>query len=447
MNMQSRGVFAAGIALAGLVVTGAPAAAQEPDAPTYVRANVKTGGAEVRGPEWLNFDDAAVSDDGRFTVFSSNATDLVPGDTNTSWDVFLRDSVKDETTRISVSSSGEQTTYGGAGLKSAYSGESSMSADGRYVVFTSHGPNLVADDTNNSSDIFLRDTVAGTTTRVSLTETGAQADKQSYRPALSADGRFVAFVTWAALVAGDTDTRPDVYLRDLTSGRTVLVSESYDGSPVEVDGFGFDDLAITPGGRFVAFQTDATKLVADDTNGRADAFVRDLQTGTTVRASVSDSGAQADAGSYWASISADGRYVGFTSNAKNLVPGVTDGRYQAYVRDLAEGTTTLASVRDGAAYDDDFTEFAQISPDGRHVAFQVASFKDPYPTDIFIRDLDAQTTRRVTVSPAGGHPNGESWGGRFSHNGRHLVFKSEASDLVDGDTNRSKDIFVRLNVG
>ncbi|BFU46961.1 TolB family protein [Krasilnikovia sp. MM14-A1004] len=437
MNMHSRGVLAAGIALAGLVVTGAPAAAQEP-APTYIRASVKTGSAEVSGAQ---FDDAAVSDDGRFTVFSSNATDLVPGDTNGAWDVFLRDSVADVTTRLSVSSSGEQTTRG------SYSGEPSMSADGRYVVFISRAPNLVADDTNDAYDVFLRDTVAGTTTRVSLPETGGQAGTESSRPAISADGRFVAFESWAPLVAGDTDTRPDVYLRDLTTGRTVLVSESFDGSPLQDDGYGFDNLSVTSGGRYIAFDSGATNLVAGDTNGKTDSFVRDLQTGTTVRTSVSGSGAQADASSYGTSISADGRYVAFTSLAKNLVPGVTEGRYQAYVRDLVEGTTTLASVRDGVAYDDDFTEFARISADGRHVAFQVYSAKDPHPLGIFIRDLDAQTTRRVTLTPAGGYPNGESWGGRFSRNGKHLVFKSEASDLVDGDTNNAKDIFVRLNVG
>ncbi|MEV6598249.1 hypothetical protein AB0M36_15415 [Actinoplanes sp. NPDC051346] len=440
MSAKSMGIFTTGVTLAGLVAFAAPAAAETPT-PTFVRSSVKTGGGQVTQKD-LNFEEVSLSNDARFTLFTSNATDLVPGDTNGAWDVFLRDSLENVTTRVSVSSSGEQ----GEGEMSSASSDPSMSADGRYVVFESHAENLVAGDTNRRKDVFLRDTVTSVTTRLSLTEDGGQAASESGDAAISPDGHFVAFESYAPLVASDTDSEADVYLRELATGRTVRVSESSDGLPLRDPRYGFGSLAVTAGGRHVLFESAAENLVPGDTNGRYDVFVRDMAAGTTVRASVSGTGAQADGSSSGATMSANGRYVAFTSSAKNLRPDTGGHPMQAYVRDLVENTTTLASLRDGdSPQGEEFTETARISPDGRHLAFQIA-FVPGTKAGIYVRDLNARTSRLVTVSPTGGPLDGDSWGAHFSADGHHLAFESNASNLVDDDTNKAQDVFVRLNV-
>lgn len=448
--VRSAGVLATGLTVAGLLGAGAPAVAKAPSsvaAATYLRASVQTGGGQpsttITGTSYsLAFDDASVSDDGRFTVFSSNADDLVPGDTNRAFDVFLRDSVTDVTTRISA---GEE------GGESRRSGDPSMSADGRYIAFASDASNLVPGDTNSTGDVFLRDTVAGVTTRVSLTANGGQATWGSGKPAISPDGRYVVFESSGPLVAGVNHWGPDVYLRELATGRTVRISASSDGQPLSFPWhpFGYNkghwDLAVTSGGSHVLFVSEAENLVPGDTNGKLDVFVRDVAAGTTARASVTDSEAQIAGSSGSTSMSADGRHVAFKSRAGNVDPG-SDGTDQVYVRDVVRGTTTRVTVRDGGfPADTDAVGSVSISPEGRHVAFGVSSSSSGR-YDIFLRDLDARTTRLVTVSPTGGALNGHSWAARFSPNGRHLVFRSEASDAVDGDTNDNEDVFVRLNV-
>lgn len=454
--MRPAAIFAAGLTAVGLLGAWAPAVAQAApaDVPTYLRASVQTGGGQLSqwsGDYGLDFRGTSVSDDGRFTTFSSNASDLVPGDTNKSHDVFLRDNVDDVTTRISVSSSGEQ---GAGGTVASDSSDPSMTADGRYVVFVSWAPNLVPGDTNDNADVFLRDTVAGVTTRVSLTADGEQItskadDEHLYSrgpdAAISPDGRFVVFDTFGALVADDTDHESDLYLRELATGRTVRISETSDGQPVSYRrySFGYAELAVTSGGRHVMFTTEARNLVPGDTNEAEDVFVRDVAAGTTVRASVADSGAELDGWTGYASMNADGRYVAFLSTAEVVEPG-TGWQEQVFVRDLRQRTTTLASVPAG-----DIplrSALPSISPDGRRVAFHSWDEADPKP-EIYIRDLDTRVTRLISVSSTGGAANGFSSAAVFSANGRHLAFQSWASNLVDGDTNDLHDVYVRLNVG
>jgi len=196
-------------------------------------------------------------------VFESDASNLVPGDTNGRYDIFLRDRQTDTTTRLSVSSAGTQ------GNDSSLA--PSISADGRYVVFESDASNLVPGDTNGRYDIFLRDRQTGTTTRLNVSSTGTQGNGVSGRPSISADGRYVAFNSDASnLVPGDTNGRNDIFLRDRQTGTTTRLSVSSTG--VQGDGHSYDPF-ISADGRYVAFNSHATTLVPGDTNGKQDIFL------------------------------------------------------------------------------------------------------------------------------------------------------------------------------
>lgn len=263
----------------------------------------------------------------------------------------------------------------------------SISADGRYVAFTSGASNLVPGDTNGRRDVFVRDNVAGTTARVSVAADGSQADADSYYTAISGDGRYVAFASDASnLVPDDTNGRIDVFVRDIAAGTTARVSVGSDGS--QADGHS-EWPQISGDGRYVAFFSGASNLVPDDTNWKADVFVHDNVTGSTTRVSVGSDGTQGDADSDRPSISSDGRYVAFSSNASNLVPGDTNGS-----------------------------------------------------TDVFVRDVVAATTTRVSVNSDGSQAEGNSRQPSISSDGRYVAFSSSASNLVVGDTNWAPDVFV-----
>jgi Tol biopolymer transport system component len=202
------------------------------------------------------------------------ATSAAPADAEAHW----------TTSRVSVSSAGAQGND--------VSGYSAVSADGRYVGFASYASNLVPGDTNETSDVFVRDLWTGTTTRVSVTSTGAQADGLSSDPDLSADGRYVAFTSFAPdLVPGDTNTHGDLFVRDLWTGTTTRVSVSSTGEQANEQTYAG---VLTPDGRYITFPSVASNLVPGDTNEAGDVFVRDLQAGTTTRVSVSSTGEQAN---------------------------------------------------------------------------------------------------------------------------------------------------------
>lgn len=230
----------------------------------------------------------------------------------------------------------------------AVSGRAALSSDGRYVAFASAASNLVSGDTNARTDNFVRDRTTSTTRRVSVGDSGRQANGASEGPTISADGRYVAFTSTASnLVPGDTNRASDVFLRDLTMGRTVRVSTTRSGAQANR---GSDQADLAASGKFVAFVSVATNLVGSDTNGASDVFVRDVSAGATTRVSVSETGKQADGDSYGASISSDGLAVGFGSYATNLLPlsynGSTYPDGGAYVRDRAARTTTGLATQD-----------------------------------------------------------------------------------------------------
>jgi Tol biopolymer transport system component len=332
-----------------------------------------------------------ISADGRYVAFYSEAANLVSGDTNGAQDIFVRDRQTGTTTLVSKSSAG----VFGDGISQM----PTISEDGRYVAFHSTSTNLVPGDSNGAGDIFVRDRQTGTTTLVSRNSAGVEGDGASGHPSISADGRYVAYYSYAAnLVAGDTNAVRDVFVRDRNTGTTTRVSKDSAGGEANGDS---ENPTISADGRYVAYYSYAANLVSGDTNANADIFVRDRQTGTTSRVSKSSAGVEGDGGSFGATFSADGRYVAFYSEAANLVPGDSNGAWDAFVRDRQTGTTTLVSKSSSGVQGNYVSEIPSISADGRYVAF------DSYATnlvsgdtngayDVFVRDRQTGTTALVS---------------------------------------------------
>lgn len=322
---------------------------------------------------------------------------------------------------------------------------SSISADGRYVAFQSLANNLVLGDTNDVSDVFVYDRLNATTTRVSIDSTGAEGNDFSAAPSISSDGRYVAFASGASnLVPGDTNGGNDVFVHDSETGATTRVSVASGGAQARNGGY---YPSISGDGRYVAFQSGAIDLVPGDTNGLDDIFVHDRQTVTTIRVSVDSSGAEANDSSWFPSISGDGRYVTFYSSATNLVTRNTQGFTHIFVHDCQSGATTLVSVDSNDVPGNGNGGPSWISSDGRYVAFaSFASNLVPGDTnltkDIFVHDLQTGATTRVSVNSSGGQSSYYSDSPAISSDGRYVTFRAYGDDLVPGDTDIVTDIFV-----
>jgi TolB protein len=382
----------------------------------------------------------AVSASGRYVAFTSAASNLVPGDTNETWDVFVRDRWASTTRRISESSTGAQANSSSAGL--------SMTPDGRYIVFASDATNLVPGDTNSAFDAFVWDRRSGTTSRVTLSETGGQVNASSNEAVISGDGRFVAFSSDASdVVAGDTNQAWDVFVRDRSAGTTRRVSLTVTGG--QSNG-GSASPAISADGRYVTFASDASNLVRGDTNNVGDVFVRDQSADTTSRVSLSTGGGQANSGSASGGMSVDGRHVVFTSEASNLVRGDTNSFGDIFVRDLWTNTTSRVSVSTTGAHSNEHSYGPAMNADGRYITFTSdATNLVPGDTngfgDIFVRDLWTNTTSRISVTTTGAQSNEYSYGPAINADGRYIAFSSYASNLVASDTNNVGDVFLRAN--
>jgi hypothetical protein len=442
------------------------------------RLSVAGDSAEANGSSYS----AAVSADGRFVAFASNATNLVPGDTNERTDVFLRDTCRGatagctrSTVRISIASDGSQ----GDGWSSA----PALSATGRFIAFTSMATNLSSVDNDAVEDIFVRDTCTGasgctpSTVLVSVANDGSASSELSSAPAISADGRLVAFVSSATnLVSGDANRSNDVFVRDTCFGATgclpttARVSVAVDGSEAGDDS---SVPSISANGRLVSFNSAATNLVPGDTNMQDDIFIRDTCitasgcTPSTIRASVDSAGSQGNAASFLPRISGNGRHVVFSSWATNLVDGDTGNLHDVFVRDTCFGavgacapSTSRASVASNGSQADapsggPATQGASISADGRFIAFgSRATNLVPDDTngmfDIFLRDTCAgassctPATRRMSVSVLGTQSLAAERSDQpsISSDGRLIIFMSDSTVLLPGDSNSETDIFL-----
>ncbi len=406
-----------------------------PPTGTTTRVSVASDGSQGNDNSWL----AAISADGRYVAFMSDASNLVSGDSNNARDIFLRDRQSSQTTRISVSSSGSQGND--------HSFYPVISSDGRYVAFESRASNLVSGDTNSKSDVFVHDRQTGQTTRVSVASDGSQGNSDSSRPAISADGRYVVFLSDASnLVAGDTNGAQDVFVHDRQMGQTTRVSIASDGS----QGNGHSSAtAVSADGRYVAFTSIASNLVSGDTNGKWDVFLHDRQTSQTTRISVTSDGSQGYDSSFYPAISTDGRYAAFGSYANNLVNGDTNNDPDVFVHDRITSQTIRVSVAsDGSQASASGKSLLSISDGGRYVAFgslanNLVSGDTNDKVDVFVHDRQTGQTSRVSITSDESQGNSDSSDPLLSADGRYIAFASLANNLVSGDTNGVYDIFVR----
>ena len=406
---------------------------------TTLAASAANGASGASVSEGLSgvFD---VSENGRYVAFESDASNLVPGDTNACSDVFVLTVASGTIERVSVDSNGVEAN--GACVYP------SISEDGRLISFTSRASNLAPGDTSTITDIFVHDRQTHDTRLVSVAYDGQhQLSNWSDWSSISADGRFVAFTSDARnMVAGDTNSTFDVFVRDLEGGTTQRASLAYDGGQASEPCSG--PASISGDGRYVAFQA-IGPLVADDTNGVTDVFVRDLAGDTSAiqRVSVTRDGQQSTGGSLLPAISDDGRYVTFVSGA-SLAPEDSNTASDVYVRGLETATLELMSVADDGSQPFGFSHHRPaISADGRYVAFTSnAALVLPdavYTWDVFVRDRRSGVLERVSAAASGGNPDGESIGSAISSDGRYVAFTSVASDLVGGDINALRDVFIR----
>jgi len=378
----------------------------------------------------------AISADGRYITYISNASTLVVGDTNGATDVFVTDTITGTTTRISTASDGTQ------GDRPSYA--PAISADGRYITYYSASENLVSGDTNNRLDVFLFDTTTGTTTLVSTATDGTQANESSFDSAISADGRYITYYSAAQnLVAGDNNGAYDVFLFDATSGTTTLVSTATDGT--QGDGSSYTP-RISADGRYIAYYSNATNLVAGDTNTSYDVFIFDTTTSTTTLVSTATDGTQGDSSSYTPRISADGRYVTYYSYASNLVAGDTNTSYDVFLFDTTSGTTTLVSTATDGAQTDGGSYESTISADGRYITYysdatNIVAGDTNTSYDVFLFDTITGITALVSTAADGAQTDGGSFAPAISADGRYITYGSDASNLVAGDTNNITDIF------
>ena len=415
---------------------------------TTERVSVASDGSQANGISlW-----PAITSDGRYVTFTSRASNLVADDTNGAEDVFVHDRLTHTSDRVSVDSAAGQ----GNGNSGSWGAAISID-DGRYVAFASSATNLVPGDTNAQPDMFVHDRSTGITERVSVDSAGNQANGLNFwGPAISGDGRYVAFASSATnLVPNDTNGEDDIFLHDRSTGITERVNVDSAGN--QTNGYsGFLGIAINADGRYVAFDSDATNLVPDDTNGQPDIFLHDRSTGTTERVSVDSAGNQANGWSEVEAISPDGRYAAFTSPASNLVPNDTNtcpdwspSCLDVFIHDRQTGATQRVSVDSSGNQGNKESGGPAISGDLRYVAFwSRASNLVPDDTngygDVFLRDQLNGTTKRISADSDGNQGNATSIGTRVAIglDSRFVAYDSFASNLVPGDTNGVVDVFV-----
>ncbi|MBK5093504.1 MAG: PD40 domain-containing protein [Actinobacteria bacterium] len=408
------------LAISMVSLLGVPAAAAPGDITACSTDSVGTFGTANSGWWFLIPTASSISLDGRYVAFDSYAINLVAGDTNGVADVFRKDLLTQEVVRCSTNAAGGQVTGGDSiwpsisadgryvafqsaatdivgastalrahiyrkdlltgaiercslGLASAeadnLSSVASMTPDGRYVAFESLATNLVPGDTNGFYDIFRFDVSTTTTERCSTNATGGQATVgDSMLPSINASGRYVAFRSGSTdIMAGITPGRTHVYRKDVTTNAIQLCSNSAAGTEADANS---NLPSISGEGRFVAFQSSATNLVTGDTNGFIDIFRKDLLTNDIVRCSLSAAGAQTDNSSGVPSISADGRFVAFHSIATNLVTADTNGFRDIFRKDLLTGDVVLCSTSAAAVQSNNDSNLPSLSPDGKYVTFE-----------------------------------------------------------------------------
>ena len=421
-----------------LVPGGAEAASTE-------RASVGTGGLEGNSGSG----DPDITADGRFVVFDSSAGSIHPDDLDGAQDIYARDLANGTTEFISRAS-------GATGVNgNGHSSWPSLSTDGRYVAFESSATNLHGDDLDAVTDIFVRDRALDSTTLASRANgvAGVKGNASSVQADMNGSNQtVVAFHSFATnLDPADVDGQEDVFVREVFNGVTEYISRATGATGVAGNGSSLD-ASINRDGVFVAFESTATNLHPDDTSSPQDIYLRDRvgDTTTLVSRATGSPGVKANAATVNPSISADGRYIAFQSNATNLHPDDTSSGTDIFVRDVWTETTILVSRATGAAgvKSNGVNVDPAISPDGRFVTFDsnannLAADDTNNISDVYVRDLVAQYTVRVSLADDGSQVfAGDIGRPAIAADGRAVAFHSDAS-FVPEDGNFVHDVMVR----
>jgi hypothetical protein len=352
----------------------------------------------------------------------------------------------------STAIAGQTTLISKSGTRqaNAASSDPTVSESGQFVAFSSAATNLVpAKCTNGASHVFVRDRTAGTTTCVSLNTNDQQSNDDSFSPAISSDGQFVAFSSAANDLAAAKCNNGfrQIFIRDRTAGTTTCVSLNTNDQQSNDDSF---SPAISSTAQFVAFDSRATNLAASRcNNGFSHVFVRDRGTGTTTCVSVDSNGQQGNGDSFDASVSSDGRLVVFHSSATNLTNQCTNGNSQTFMHNLSTGKTTCISVDSDGNQSDGNSDLPRITPNGLFVVFEsdatnLASACNNSFAQIYVHDLTTKKTTCVSMDSHGIQGNSDSFQPSISSDGHLVAFASVATNLTTIQCiNGNNHVFVR----
>lgn len=447
LSRRSMPALAAGVLIA--IVAAVPGFAAAGDTELVSRAG---GAAGVQGNE--DSFDPSLDRTGSKIAFTSISTNLHPDDDEFFSDVFVRDSRSNEIVLVSRPDGANGNTEGNAD-------DGTLTPSGRYVAFTLSGDDgFEPGDDDFDTDVFRRDLQTDQNELVSRADgvAGADANAFSYNVEISANGRFVAFVSAATnLDPDDGDSVEDVYVRDLLTAKTELISRA-DGSAGAKANGECDSPSMSSDGRYVAMECDATNLDPADDDPDEDVYVRDRQTDQTILVSrgTGASGAKGNGDSGDPAMAADGTSVAFESTARNLDPVDTDAAKDVFVRKLVANVTEVVSRADGATGQDANADAGDpaISEDGTRIAFSSVATNldaaDTHPSQsILLRDLSTNQTSLVSrgSGPGGVDGNAQSLDSAISSDGAVVAFVSAADNLVAGDANARWDIFSRQVLG
>ncbi|MDH5359007.1 MAG: PKD domain-containing protein [Gammaproteobacteria bacterium] len=397
------------------------------------RISVSVGQTQANGNSYL----VSNSADGRYVAFGSDASNLVAGDTNGVRDVFLRDRSLGTIERISTDSNELQSPY--------LSRAPSVSADGRYVSFETMGP-LLSGSSAGVFQIYRRDRSNGETHLVSGSSSGVAGNAHSSRSSISADGRYVLFYSRANnLVSGDSNGVHDVFLKDMQTGTLEVISTNSSGIPGNGDSF---EAAMSSDARFVAFTSMATNLIDSSITRQRHVYLRDRQNGTTRLVSKTSSGVLANQPAFSPALSDDGRYIVYYSKASNLAAGVSGSTIQILLYDATSGNNVLLSKNANGTEGNDLSYSPSISADGNLIAFtsfanNLVHGDNNAVSDVILMDRLTNEVRVITQAESGQSGNGSAIGTPvLSRTANSIVFSTYASNLLPGDTNNVADIFV-----
>jgi Tol biopolymer transport system component len=441
----SAGLFAALLPLGTATIATAGA---DPEVVTVT--DVARYSTDADGKQAKDFSKNPVfSPDGAKIVFESQAANLVKGDTNLRWDIFVKTLASGAIVRVSTTSSGKQANDD--------NGQPVFSPDGKSVAFRSFASNL-AGGFNSQWHIYVKNLNTGAVTRVSTTSGGAAANGFSYNPTFSPDGKFIAFESDATnLVSGDNGQYRDIFVKNLTTGAVIRVSQAGTKG-------GNGDSAnpvFSPDSSKVAFDSFASNLVSKDSNGYKDVFVATLAGGAITRVSTDADGKQAKADSGNPAFSPDGSKVAFWSNWPQVKAGDSNVAADIFVKTLSSGAVIRLSNNDNDKVGNSVSFNPAFSPDGKSIAFislssNLVKGDRNNKEDIFVKSLSSSEIARVSITFKGKEANGRSWtedttgksyAPAFSPNSARIVFPSDATNLVKGDTNGFGDVFVVTMTG